>query len=376
MSDENWFALHDNEQTGPHTFETLLQMIREQSLGREDLVWLAGTPGWVPANQVPALCAAAGWGELQTPSLPVAPRASFEEQVRPQIDGLRQRVGELDKTQGALEALPHLRWLRRLLDGLGRQVTRHQLDLADRQMKRIGSLAYMLAALLYGVFFAVMSLRADSIQQFLASLLIVIPGASLCHFIAVHCIEASEETLESTPTQLSSKTLGLSLGLLLGAAGLLLLFAAGHDLFKKIHVVESIMLLPLAIGLLYMAAACFNLDSLKIDIVPRSDGAREAIGISMLMAKLLLRAAPVAFGLASLLAVGSAVFFCHQWVTGEMLELRFIQAVAIAPRVLLLGLLPMGLYLLAVFWILWTDSFRAWLDTSEAIRGLAKGLER
>ncbi len=376
MSDDSWYASRNDEQNGPLAFEILQQMVRNQELGRDDLVWQTGTPGWVPASQVPALCAAAGWGDPRVPSLPPMPQASFQEQYRPQLEDLRNRVGELDKITGALEALPHLRFVNRMLEALGRQVSVHQLDLADRLMKRAGSLAYMLAAVLYGAFFAAMSLRADSIQQLLATLLIVIPSASLCHYVAIHFIESSEDMLRRTPTELSSKTLAMSAGLLTGTAGLLVLVLASHDLFRKVDVVEAIIAIPLGLILLYTAAACLNPSSLNATVEARADAAREAIGISMFLVKVPLRLIPVSFGLFSLLAAGSAIFFCYQLASGEELELRFAQAQVIAPRALLIGLLPMALYLAAVFAVLLVDVFRASLDTPEEIRGLAEVLKR
>ena len=250
-----------------------------------------------------------------------------------------------------------------------------QLDLADRLMKRAGSLAYVLAAVLYCAFFAIMSLKADSIQQLLGTLLIVIPGASICHFIAVHFIESSESMLAQTPTQLSSKTLAMSLGLLSGTAGLLVLVLGSHDLFRKVDVVASILAITVGLVLLYMAAACLNPASLNLTVEARADAAREAVGISMLLAKIPLRLIPITFGLFSLLAAGSAIFFCYQLSTGDNVDLRFVQALDIAPRALLIGLLPMTLYLTAVFTVLLVDVFRASLDTPDGIRDLADALK-
>ena len=376
MANEDWYATRNDEQIGPLAIEALQQMARSQGLGRDDLVWQVGTPGWIAAGQVPTLCEAAGWGSPQVPSLPQAPRVSVEEQYRPHLQDLRSRVGELDETTGALEALPHLRFVNRMLEKLGRQVTVHQLDLADRLMKRTGSLAYMLAAVLYCAFFAIMSLRADSIQQLLATLLIVVPSASLCHFIAIHFIESGESMLRQTPTMLSSKNLAMSIGLLTGAVSLFVLVFASHDLFRKVNVIESILAISIGLILLYTAAACLNPASLNLTVGARADAAREAVAISMFLAKLPLRLIPSAFGLFSILAAASATFFCHQLMKGDDLELRFAQAQAIAPRALLIGLLPVALYLVAVFTVLLTDVFRAGLDTPDEIRDLAEVLKR
>lgn len=372
MSEESWYASRDNKQIGPLAFEALQQMAQIQELGRDDLVWEIGTPGWIPAGQVPALCEAAGWGDLQLPAFPSAPRASFEDQYRPHLQNLRNRVGELDTTQNVLEALPHLRFVKRTLESLGRKVTVHQLDLADRLMKRAGSLAYMLAAVLYGVFFAVLSLRADSIQQLLATLLIIIPGASICHFVAVHFTELSEDMLRQTPTELSSRTLAMCIGILVGTIGVLMLIFASHDLFRKVNMVAAIMDLPIALALLYSAAACFNPGSLNLEVEARAHAAREAIGISMFLIKIPLRLVPVVFGLYALLAAGSAIFFCYQLPSGKEIDLRFAQALQIAPKALLVGLLPMAFYLAAVFAILLVDCLRASLDTSDGIQDMTE----
>lgn len=372
MSDESWYAIHDNEQRGPLVFEALHQMVLSQELERDDLVWQVGTPGWIPAGQSPALCEAVGWGPPQVPDLP---RASLGDQYRPHLQDLRSRVGDLDQTASALEALPHLRFVKRTLEALGRQVTVHQLDLTDRLMKRAGNLAYVLAAVLYAAFFAIVSLRADSIQQLLVTLLIIVPGASICHFVAVHFIESGDSMLRQTPTELSSKTLAMSIGLLTGVVGLLMLIMASHDLFKKIDVVGAIGILPVALALLYTAAACLNPESLNLNVEARAHAAREAIGIVMFVAKVPLRLIPIVFGLFSLLAAGSAIFFCSKLASGEEIELHFAQAMEVAPMVLLTGLLPMALYLAAVLAMLVADFFRASLDTPEEIQSLAAVLK-
>lgn len=372
MSEESWFALHGEEQVGPVSLDGLLQMIRDQALDRDDLVWLAGTPGWVPAHQVPRICEAADWGELQVPAVPTPLRPSLEEQVAPHLDGLRSRVGELDQVGSAIETLPHLRWVQNTLDAIGRQVTATQLDNADRLMKRAGSIAYMVASLLFGLYFAAMSLKADSIQQFLASVLIVIPLASMAHFIAVHFLEASAEALRSSPTKLSSEALAKSLGLLLITWSILSFVISGHNLFNKVEIFESVVLLSMGLCSLYLAAACLNPASLNVEVESEGEGSREMIGITLFLSKLCLRVIPVAFGLFSFLAAGTAIYFCFKLVEGEAEAFYFLQALSLAPKTLAVGLLPLACYMVAIFGMLVGATFRAWLDTARGIRDIAE----
>lgn len=364
MSEESWFALHGDDQVGPVSFDGLLQMIRNQALNRDDLVWLAGTPGWVPAHQVPRICEAADWGELQVPAVPTPSRPSLEEQVGPRLDELRIRVGDLDQVGSAIQALPHLRWVQNMLDSAGRQVTSTQLDNADRLMKRGGSIAYMIAGLLFGVYFAAMSLKVDSIQQFLASVLIVIPMASMAHFTAVHFLEASSEALRSSATKLSSEALAKSLGLLLITWSILSFVISGHNLFNKVEIFESIVLLSIGLCSLYLAAACLNPSSLNVEVDSEGEGVREMIGITQFVSKLCLRVVPVAFGLFSFLAAGTAVYFCLKLLEDEVAALYFLEALSLAPKVLAVGFLPFALYLLAILGMLVGATFRAWLDTA------------
>lgn len=374
MPNEDWFYARNNEQHGPLSFEDLHHLVSSRELGRDDLVWQVGSAGWVPVGAVPALIQAAG-GALSAPPLPApAPWATFEQQYGPRLQDLRGRLGELDKATGALEALPHLRLVNRLLDYIGRQVGVHQLDLADLLMKRVGSLAYIVTAVLYAVYFGAMSLRADSIQMLVATALIVIPGASLCHYVAVHFLETSKEILDRTPTELSSNTLAKSVGLLSGVAGVLVLVAASHDLFRKVDVADALLAIPIGLVLLYTAAASFNPSSLNLTVEAKADAAREAIGISMLLVKVPLRLVPAAFGLYSLLAAGSAIFFAYQ-LTGDEIDLYFAGALEIAPWALMVGLLPMAFYLTSTFGTLVVDAFRSSLDTADATRDLAEVLK-
>lgn len=367
MAEETWYAIRNDEQIGPVAQQTLAEMASTNDLSTDDLVWEAGTPDWVPARQVGFLCAAAGWGEPALPAPPMIPRPSFHEQVQPQIQSLRSRVGELDRTSGAVDALPHLRYVHGLLANLRRQVTVHQLDAVDRIMKRLGSVAYMVAAALYGAFFVIVSLRADSIQQLLLTLLIIIPGATICHYIAVHFLESSDELLSRTRTELSSPNLAMSLGLLVGTGGLAIIALASQDLFRKIAAVESIFAIAVGLIFLYVAAVCFNPESVSTSTVGKAGAAREAIGISMFLAKLPLRLVPLTFGLTSAAAAASAVFFCHQLYEGTA---RYDLAMVVAPRALLVALLPTVLFLLSAFAFLLADVFRSSLDMSEGIQEL------
>lgn len=373
MTEDNWYASVNDEQMGPLSFESLRQMAAEARLTADDLVWEEGTPNWVPAAQVPTLCAAAGWGDPRVPALPTPPRASFGEQYRPQIQSLGHRVGLLDRTEAAIETLPHLRFVHQRLAELKQQVTIHQLDALDRWAKRIGTLAYMLTAVLYAGFFATTSLRADSIQQFLLTLLLVIPGASLCHYIAIHFIESAEDLLGRTPTELASQNFPTSLGLLAGVSGLAGVSMASYNLFRKVDVYESLVLLAPVLLLLYGAAVCFVPSSTNTGLGSRAGAPREAIGISMFLAKLPLRLVPTTFALASILAAASAGFFCWHLAKGTNL---FEFASEVAPRALLVGLLPAGLYLSSILLILLIDTFRASLDMSDGVQDLADVLKR
>ena len=258
----------------------------------------------------------------------------------------------------------------RMVDAIGRQITARQLDAADRWMKRTGSIAYMLAAVRYCVFFAVMSLRADSLQRLLATLLIVIPGASLGHFVAIYFMESGESMLRQTPTELSSKSLALTAGLFSGALGFLMLVVASRDLFRKVAVEDALWALPLALTLLYGAASCLNPASLNLRIHAGAAAPQEAIGMLMFIAKVPLRLIPVAFGSYALLAMGSAGYFCYRSASGENPEQWFVKAIDFAPQAMLCGLLPMALYLASVLAQLIVGVLQASLDTAAGIRGL------
>ena len=254
-------------------------------------------------------------------------------------------------------------------------MTVNQLDLADRLTKRVGSVAYMLAAVFYMVFFVFVSLQQDSIQKLLATFLVIVPSISLCHYIAVHFLETSKETLRRTPTELSSYNLAMGAALLSCIAGVYLLVTRSHHLFLGIDVIGSLLELPIGIFLLYTAGACLNPESLTFTTDTHTDAAREAIGVSMFLPKVLLRGVPVIFGSYAVVAALSGGYFVSK-VTSDSLDSYSGMAMALSPRVLMVGLIPPILYLAAVFCSLVLEAVRSWLNTAVAVREMVRETRR
>jgi hypothetical protein len=369
-----WYYSQNNQQLGPVPFSTLQQLVSTGGLRAGDLVWQQGTEAWLPVCEIPRLVENIP-AATQIPALPGwRPAERYGERLQ-EIRELTDRVGELDQTESTLQALPHLRYIHQLLTGWTQQVTVHQLDLADRLTKRVGSMAYMLAAALYTVFFIFVSLREDSIQKLLATILVVVPSVTLCHYVAVHFLETSRETLRQTPTELSSQNLAMGAALLSCIGGVYLLVTRSHDLFREINVTGSLLEIPLAVFLIYTAGACLNPGSLTFTTDTQTDAAREAIGISMFLPKILLRGVPMIFGLYAVLAAGSGVYFASK-VTSDDLDKYSGMAMELAPRVLMVGLIPPILYLIAVFSSLMIDTLRALLNTAVATREIARAMPR
>lgn len=385
MSDDSWYYSQNDTQQGPVAFNYLVELAGNGHLTSQDLVWQVGTPGWVEIRQVPNLFQAIGGDLSQAPPLPARPQPGLQQRYAPQIEQfheLRGRMGELDSGQDAVRALPHLRYVDNLFQSIKDQITIHQLDRADRLMRRLGSLSFMAATVLYAIYFSISSIRADSIQQLLAALLIILPTASVAHYLAIQLLDVSDELLRNSPTKISSENLSKSWGILLcvaaiallvlGSRGLFLGGVPGRDVILGDINVDAVFQLVFGLCFLYAAATCFVHESLNLHLERTTDASREALGLGYLLAKIPLRSIPVTFGLFSLLAALSGVFFLFQ-LSGELSGQYYAFARAIAPWLLTIGLIPLMAYLTSIFGSLLAGHLEALFDTAQYTRQLSRG---
>lgn len=79
-----WFYARDSQQSGPVSFEQLLELARSGGLTVHDVVWTASMQNWTPAGQVPGIFDAASISAIPpaNPSNPyAAPQSNWSESL-------------------------------------------------------------------------------------------------------------------------------------------------------------------------------------------------------------------------------------------------------------------------------------------------------
>ena len=375
MSEDNWYYSQDGDQQGPVPLSLLRDFVEQGRLTGEDLVWEAGSPGWVEVHEVPELVGPMEANPTLLPPTP-PPRARLDG-AAPRPSRGRELMEGGDRS--LIRKFPHLRYADDLFQGFQRQVTVHQLDRADRMMGRFGSFFFMAASLFFALYFSISGIRADSIQQLLTAVLIIVPLATAAHYLAAQLLDSSSELLESSPTVVASDKLPKSLGivllmlgvtlLVLGSRGLIQGGIPGHDLILGGVNFDAIFQLAFGLSLLYAAATCFVRESLNVRLRESTDASREALGLGYLLAKIPLRSIPVTFGLFSLVAALVGAFFLLQ-LFGESKGQYYPLARELAPWFLVVGFLPLLSYLASVVGSLLAGHLEALIDTAVHTREL------
>ena len=344
--------------------EALRVLADEGKLRPESLVTRVGMADWVPARSVPELFPG---DSMVRPPLPpgVGPRRDVLALGRGLAERLRRSVGAEDVVQ----SLPHLRWVRALLETLRRGVDEEGLAATDRIARQAGHLAYMAAAVVLLLAFMVLGIRADSFQIFFRGVLILAPAAVVLHFLAALFLDAGSSLLRRSPSELSSSAV-LAFFTLVFLAGSLYCFLVGlYGMIGGISFLDFALWLGAAAVLFYACGIALNPSTVNVAAGTDMSAGEEALGIGMFLVKLPVRLVPFVFGVSAVVGLCAALYLLYLVFAREPV---FVTGPAyyIARRVLGVALLPFLVYAGFALAYLLVDLLRAILRTPGRIEAL------
>lgn len=344
--------------------EELRALADQGRLKPDSLVTRVGMADWVPARSVPELFP----DEIMVrPPLPpgVGPRRDFLALGRGVAERLRRSVGADDVVQ----SLPHLRFVRTLLDGLRRGFTENGLAGADRAARQAGHLAYIAAALLLVLAFLILGVRSDSFRTVFAGLLLIPPAAAILHFLAVLFLDAGESLLRKSPSELASPAVlsFLALLFLLGSVGFFL--ASLYGVIVGTSFATFGVRMGIAAVLLYACGVALNPETVHVGPGENMTAGEEALGICMFLVKLPVRLVPFLFGVGSVVGVCAAVYLLYLVIAGEPVFVAG-EAYRLACNILGVALLPFVIYVGFALAYLAVELLRAILRTPAKIEAL------
>jgi hypothetical protein len=366
MPEQSWYVYQDGTQQGPMTLEALRALADQGKLKPDGLVTRIGMTDWVPARSVPELFPEEA---MVRPPLPpgVGPRRDYLALGRSLTDRLRRTVGAED----VIQALPHLRAVRGLLEVLRRGLTERGLDTADRIARQTGHLAFVAAAALLILAFLILGVRSDSFALFFGGLLLGLPAAVVLHFLAVLFLEAMPALLRKSPSELASSAV-LTFFTLAFLAGSLYSFLIGLYGFIRggPFLTFGLSMAGFAV-LLYACAVALNPSTVNVAAGSELSAGEEALGIGMFLVKLPVRLVPFLFGVGAAVGVCASLYLLYLACAQEA---DFVTGLAYqtAWRVAGLALLPFLAYVGFALSFLLVDLLRAILRTPGRIEALRR----
>ena len=362
MSEDLWFYSQGGEQRGPLSFSELSQKAASGQLQPDELVWREGMPSWEAARRIPELLPETQAGPGPRSPIPPMPPPSAGTPAPPLLDRgrafFREAAGRTrslpESGEEAARRWPHLRLVAGVLEALEGALTTPRLDAVDGLAKRLGHLGYVLATILFLLFYTALAIKADTVKLFLQAFVVIIPVALVGHYTAVMFLEAGTQLLPKLPSRLFSRAFLRCTALILLAAalarfgnGVYLLIESGAWPGFGVACVWSAILL-------YLAGLALHPEGLEITVDEEGTASEEASGILVFVLKMLLRLAPVVFGVGTLAGTGAATYFLIQLSRDEIVSIQFPVAgsmtiLDISGWVLGLGFFPLAAYLVFVF---------------------------
>jgi len=368
MSDEVWYLFQNGTQQGPMSLEALRALADQGKLKPDSLVTRIGMTDWVPPRSLPELF----------PNEPIV-RPPLPPGVGPRRDalafgrGLAERLRHSLAAEDVVEALPHLRAVRFLLQGLRRVLTESGLDRTDRIARQTGHVAYIASALVVVLAFMVLGVRSDSFQVFFSGLLILAPVAVILHYLAVLFLDAGTSLLRKSPSELASPAVLTFAALAFLTASLCCLLVGIYGLVKGDTLLQFGLWMGSFAVLLYACAIALNPATINVAAGADLSAGEEALGISMFLVKLPVRLVPFLFGVGSVVGLCAAVYLFYLVFAQEPLFLMDM-AHTTAYYVLGVALVPFLVYVgFAVSYLL-VDVLRAILRTPARIDALREDL--
>jgi hypothetical protein len=307
-----WYYAKDNKQQGPVSAAELKQLAVRGALGPDDLVWREGMEGWAVAGKVKGLFDGSEPASSSGSSVD-APAAN-------QVAAATKPIAATTAAPAATTAAPtpsaggpheparHLFDV--VLEFARRQLTSQFIETTNAIFTLGGYYGLYLAMLLllpFSLFLGVKMKQAGPILLGMVAIVVLL----VLQYAAGRFCEALARLNRSTPARLASTAILDCCALVAMFGGLVLLLTAAVVAVQ----VGPLSLVGPAIAAFilcqYVAVLALNPDSVNLLVASEATAGEEAIGVLSFLAKVVLRIAPVAFGvgvLAGTLALIYGIF--------------------------------------------------------------------
>jgi hypothetical protein len=327
------------------TFAHLQQLVRRGKLQRDHLVWNPEFQDWQPVQFVPGLY------EREKPIRPKGKSSADNHEVVP--------LG----TMGSL------------LNFLGRTISAANLEAICRFMIRLGGYAMLLAMISATVFLILHGSKSKDSTWIILGLLaapvmwvLKYGGQSLC--AATHCL------VQASPHRMSSRAyLDLSAAACLLLAFLTTVVSIWYAIWDQ-QGIERLYVLVMAaqfdILLIYLGCTALHPEWLNIELARDVRAGEEGISITAFHLKLLLRLAPIQFGVWSVLGALGLTLALFFYITGgdwysTAVPLGFLSGLVVLGA----AVFPLLYYKVMVFTSIWLDLGHSVLSIPRQLEGLA-----
>ncbi len=370
-----WMVVKDGAQLqGQHTDEQVNELIQGNP-GSSFMVWRAGMAQWANPTTMPEFQTAAPPAPRQAPPAappPAAPMPAAAPAPAPSMDRMKQGGKEL--LGGAAEQLKkykesgdsegyliHLKLVDKLLGFARGLISEERLDGVDAMAKKIGHLAFPIAALVFVLFGLIAGGRMKS-GMLAGMALVIIPAAVIAHYIAFKFLNAGADLIKKSPSKLSSKAFldccGL-IALIMAVGTFAAAFFALISQFNMQGIIGFVVSLGTTAIFLYGAGAALNSHCLNLEVSDEASAGQEAIGVFSFGMKLLLRLVPFIFGVISTVGALAAIGFLGWLVFAEYPGMVYGQGQTVLMMVFGVTLLPFATYLVFLLYYLSLDVLRA-----------------
>ncbi len=288
MSPVEWFYAQGDKQQGPVSAGEIKSLADTGKLRPDDLVWREGMEDWIPARKVKGLFESESAGPPPGQPAPAPPRGGAATAPPPAFE----------KSPAAFE---------RAREGRPRHLFDFVLEFARGQFTGpfVGATARMFAACgHYGLYLAMLvvllfsllvGVKGNELNPILTGLAAVVILAVL-QYAARRFVTALEKLNRSTVGKISSPLLPDCVSVLLGLGGVAMLIALSVE---AIQTEQFLLILPAVATFIiweYMAIVALNPEAMKLSVTSEATVGEEALGVFAFFLKLVLRTAPVAFG--------------------------------------------------------------------------------
>ena len=315
MASSDWYYAKGNCQMGPVSSTELKQLSESGKLVADDLVWREGMPEWISAAKVKGLFGAPVEEPARVESPPVqtlrdvaAPSGFAPPPAEPQSLAPRKHPFDM------------------LIELIRRQFSARFVDSSSQFFSVVGHYGLFVGMAMLLVQALVVGLKTHTLPILLAASVANILVLVVLQYACGKFLTSLETLNRSTSGRVSSTTVPDCFALLSMAAGptlLALMVTAALPL-------GSFTMILLAIGAFilceFVAILSLRPETLNIKVEPDVSAGEESLGVGSFLAKLILRIAPVAYGLGVAISVCGLIVVSARAVSDSGLEVRAADA--------------------------------------------------